>query len=53
MYKQGDGNALDAISSAVTSDDLLMKAADSEKTAKLREDKKADHSAGAQVPNMI
>ena len=50
--KQGNGNALKAIA-AVASDDLSMKAADNGKTAKLREDKKDDQSAGAQVPHMI
>ena len=53
MYEQGDGNALKAISSAVASDESSMKAADNGKTAKLREDKKDDQSAGAQVPHMI
>ena len=44
MYEQRNGNALKAISSAVASDELSMKAADNE-MAKLRDDKKDDQSA--------
>ena len=44
---------LKAISSAVASHDSPMKAADNGKTAKLRESKKDNQSAGAQVPHMI
>ena len=46
-----DGDALEAISLVVTSDDMSMKAAGNGKTAKLRKDKKDDERADAQVPN--